>query len=391
MSELPSPDERALAQSERLVALIAAEIAAAGGWVPFYRYMELALYAPGLGYYTGGLHKFGEGGDFVTAPELTPLFGQALAVQAAAFMRASEPEVIEVGAGSGLLAVDLLLELERLGCAPERYGILELSAELRARQRETLLERVPALAARVHWLNVLPEAFSGVVLANEVLDAMPAHVLAVRDGAIFERGVAVAEAGAAPPFVWADRPARRALLAAAQRLPLPAQAAGGEYHTEINLAAAAWVGEWGRRLTRGALLLLDYGYPRAEFYLPMRSRGTLMCHYRQHAYDDPFLWTGLADITASVDFTAMAEAAFEAGLDVLGYASQGRFLLNCGILDRLARRGSRDSADYLRAAHAVERLTSPREMGESFKVLALGKGVDAHLPGFASGDRTHTL
>jgi SAM-dependent MidA family methyltransferase len=386
MSPLPAPDAAALAQSAQLVSLIADEITAAGGWIPFYRYMQLALYAPGLGYYSGGTRKFGEGGDFITAPELTPLFGQTLAVQVEEILRASAPELIEVGAGSGLLAADLLSELERRNCLPERYGILELSGELRVRQRETLVQRVPGLAARAHWLDTLPEAFSGVVIGNEVLDAMPLHVIAVRGGSIFERGVTLVSP---ETFTWADRPAHGAVLAAAQRLALPADA--GDYITEINLAAEAWIAEWGSRLRHGALLLIDYGYPRNEFYLPSRFLGTLMCHYQHRAHDDPFLWPGLADITGSVDFTAMAEAGFDAGLDVLGYANQGQFLLNCGLLEGLARRGPEGSVDYVRAAKAVQKLTLPQEMGELFKVLALGRGIDAPLLGFARGDRVHTL
>lgn len=357
--------------------------------------MGLALYAPHLGYYAGGTEKFGEEGDFITAPELTPLFGQALAAQVGEIMCASVPEIIEAGAGSGRLAADLLLELERRACLPERYGILELSAELRARQRETLVRCAPRLAERVYWLDDLPRAFSGAVLANEMLDAIPPHVIAVRGGAIFERGAALA-ADAPEMFAWADRPAAGAVLEAAQRLPLPGGEGRGEggksvYVTEINLAAAAWAAEWGARLRRGALLLIDYGYPRDEFYAPSRARGTLMCHYRQRAHEDPFLWPGLVDMTGSVDFTAMAEAGFDAGLDVLGYTSQGQFLLNCGLLDCLARREPEGAASYARAARAVQRLTMAREMGESFKVLALGREMDAPLLGFARGDRTCAL
>jgi SAM-dependent MidA family methyltransferase len=393
VTDLPVLDAPARAQSERLVAVIRDEIAAAGGWIPFHRYMELALYAPGLGYYSGGARKFGVGGDFVTAPEITPLFGQALAAQVADVLRASSPEVIEIGAGSGLLAIDLLLELERLGCAPRRYGILEVSPDLRARQRENIFERIPALAPRVQWLDALPETFSGVVVANEVLDAMPLHALAWRNGEIYERGVVASSGMTAHPFRWSNRPACDAVLAAAQKLPLsaPLDTPDDEYLTEINLAAAAWIGLWGKILQRGALLLIDYGYPRAEYYLPARSRGTLNCHFRQRVHDDPFQWPGLMDITASVDFTAMAEAGYDAGLDVLGYVSQGRFLMNCGILECLARRELQSNARYLRAVRAVERLTSPREMGETFKVLALGKNISMPLVGFASGDRTHTL
>ncbi|MDR1462784.1 MAG: SAM-dependent methyltransferase [Azoarcus sp.] len=391
MLNLPLPDADALEQSTRLTALIAAEIAAAGGWMPFYRYMELALYAPGLGYYDGGARKFGIDGDFITAPGLTPLFGQALAAQAEEIMRASACEVIEVGAGDGHLAADLLCELDIRHCLPVHYGILELSAELRARQRETLLRRAPRLASCVRWLDTMPETFSGLVLANEALDAMPLHVIAAKDGGIYERGVVLAAAADAPrAFAWEDRPARGAVLEATRRLPLP-PGGDGEYVTEINLAAAAWISAWGERLRQGALLLIDYGYPRDEFYLPSRAKGTLMCHYRHRAHDDPFLWPGLADVTGSVDFTAMAEAGFDAGLDVLGYTSQGQFLLNCGLLDCLARRGPRDGADYLRAANAVQKLTLPREMGELFKVLMLGRGIDTALLGFARGDRCHAL
>ena len=391
MPELPVPDADSLAQSSRLVRLIEREIADAGGWVPFHRYMELALYAPGLGYYSGGAQKFGRGGDFITAPELTPLFGQTLAAQVAEVMRMSHPAVIEAGAGSGVLAVDLLRELDRLGCLPESYGILELSAELRARQQQTLASLDARLASRVVWLDVPPETFSGVLVGNEVLDAIPMHVIAVRGEAFFERGVACPEPGT---FSWADRPARGAVLESARKLPLPMDAEGGsEFVSEINLAAAAWIADWSARLQCGALLLFDYGYPRDEFYLPMRARGTLMCHYQHRAHEDPFLWPGLNDITASVDFTAMAEAGFDAGLEVLGYTSQGQFLLNCGLLERLAGCGPGDSTPYIRASAAAQKLIQPREMGELFKVLALGRGVatEAPLMGFVRGDRMYML
>ncbi|GHU08150.1 SAM-dependent methyltransferase [Betaproteobacteria bacterium] len=391
-AQLSTPDADARAHSARLLALLRAEIEAAGGWIPFSRYMELALYAPGLGYYSAGARKFGSGGDFITAPELTPLFGQALAGQVDEILRAcvSASAVIEIGAGSGLLAVDLLLELERRGNLPERYAILELSAELRARQQETLNSRAPHLAARVHWLDALPESFSGVVVANEVLDAMPAHLVSIRAHAegVFERGVTLAPDAAA--LRWADRPAQGAVLEAARSLALPRPEAG-EYLTEINLAARGWVRTWAERLGQGALLLIDYGYPRAEFYLPSRANGTLRCYYRHHVLDDPLWWPGLVDITASVDFTAIAEAGFDAGLEVLGFTHQAQFLFNCGVLDCLARRGPQDSADYLRAAQAVGKLTLPQEMGELFKVIALGRGVEAPLSGFARGDRVHTL
>jgi SAM-dependent MidA family methyltransferase len=391
MSSLPQPSADALAQSARLLEHIEAELAAAGGWIPFARYMELALYAPGLGYYSGGARKFGPGGDFITAPELTPLFGQALAAQVEQVMRASAPALIEVGAGTGLLAADLLLELERRDCLPERYGILELSGELRERQFDTLAAKAPHLAARVQWLDALPERFAGAVVANEVLDVMPVHLVVSRAEGLFERGVAIAaDAAGVRRLCWADVPAAGAVAEGARALALPVPQSG-EYVTELNLAGKAWVAAWAERLQAGALLLIDYGYPRAEYYLPSRSGGTLLCYYRHHAHGDPFLWPGLNDITAFVDFTAVAEAGFEAGLDVQGYTTQAQFLFNCGVLECLERRGARESADYIRAARAVQRLTAPQEMGELFKVIALSRAIDGPLLGFARGDRTHAL
>ncbi|HPE03510.1 MAG TPA: SAM-dependent methyltransferase [Thauera sp.] len=391
MSSLPQPSADALAQSARLLETIEAELAAAGGWIPFARYMELALYAPGLGYYSGGARKFGPGGDFITAPELTPLFGQALAAQVEQVMRASAPALIEVGAGTGLLAADLLLELERRDCLPESYGILELSGELRERQFDTLAAKAPHLAARVQWLDALPERFAGAVVANEVLDVMPVHLVVSRAEGLFERGVAIAaDAAGARRLCWADVPAAGAVAEAALALALPVPQSG-EYVTELNLAGKAWVAAWAERLQAGALLLIDYGYPRAEYYLPSRSGGTLLCYYRHHAHGDPFLWPGLNDITAFVDFTAVAEAGFEAGLDVQGYTTQAQFLFNCGVLECLERRGARESADYIRAARAVQRLTAPQEMGELFKVIVLARAIDGPLLGFARGDRTHAL
>ncbi len=384
---LPQPSPDALEHSARLADAIRATIAEAGGWIPFTRYMELALYAPGMGYYSGGARKFGPGGDFITSPELTPLFGQALAVQVEQVMRASRPVVLEVGAGTGLLAADLLLELERRGALPERYDILEVSGELRMRQAETLARAAAHLADRVHWLDALPERFAGALIANEVLDVMPVHVLASRPEGLFERGVALDDVGAPR---WADRPAAGLVAKRAEALDLPVPLEG-EYVTELNLAGRDWIAQWGARLEAGALLLIDYGYPRAEYYLPSRSSGTLLCYYRHQAHGDPFLWPGLNDITAFVDFTTIAEAGHEAGLEVLGYTNQAHFLFNCGILDCLGRRGPGESADYIRAARAVQRLTTPQEMGELFKVLAFGKGLAEPLIGFVRGDRLHTL
>ena len=385
--KLPQPSPEALAQSGHLVDHLRSLIDSQGGWISFATYMAEALYTPGLGYYSGGAHKFGPGGDFITAPELTPLFGQALASQVQQIMDLSAPQVIEAGAGTGLLAADLLLELERRGALPERYAILEVSGELRERQFDTLATKVPHLASRVHWLDGLPERFSGALVANEVLDVMPVHLIAWRPEGIFERGVALGDEG---NFVWADQPAtgKVAEAAAALGLALPEE---GEYVSELNLAGRAWVAEWAARLDQGAMLLVDYGYPRAEYYLPSRSTGTLLCYFRHHAHGDPFLWPGLNDITAFVDFTAIAEAGFDAGLDVLGYTDQANLLFNCGVLECLARRAPEEGADYIRAAKALQRLTGPHEMGELFKVIALGRGISQPLIGFLRGDRLHAL
>lgn len=349
--------------------------------------MEMALYTPGLGYYTGGAHKFGASGDFVTAPELSPIFAKTLAVQSRQIMASSAPCLIEAGAGSGRLAADLLLELEQQDSLPERYGILELSGELRARQRETLARYAPDLLPRVEWLDHLPERFSGLVIANELLDALPVHLVSWGHEAVFERRVAWSAASRA--FFWEDRPAQGRILEAAQRIaseyPLPAG-----YVSEIGLAARDWTAAWGRILDRGALLLIDYGFPRHEFYHPQRDSGTLMCHYRHHAHSAPFFLPGLQDITAHVDFTAIIESGHEAGLELLGYTTQANFLLNNGITGILSQTPFEDAQRYLPQAQAVRKLVSPTEMGELFKVMALGKDMPA-LNGFSSGDRGASL
>jgi SAM-dependent MidA family methyltransferase len=386
MNNLPTPSPEALAHSQRLQQTLVDEISVAGGWLSFARFMEQVLYAPGLGYYAAGARKFGAAGDFITAPEMTALFGQALARQVAQVMAASAPAVLEVGAGSGRLAADLLLALEKAEALPERYFILDLSADLRQRQQETIAAAVPHLLTLVEWLDRLPEQFSGVVVANELLDAMPAHVVAWREDGIFERGVVVNESGG---FTWNERPASGALLAAAEEISEQCSLPPG-FESEISLAARAWAAEWGHRLDKGALLLIDYGFPRREFYHQQRGRGTLMCHYRHHAHPDPFYLPGLQDVTVHVDFTAIIAAAHGSGLELLGYASQGQFLLNCGILDCLAAI-PQATPDYIRAAGAVGKLLMPHEMGELFKVIAIGRGLDEALLGFANGDQSHRL
>jgi SAM-dependent MidA family methyltransferase len=383
---LPTPDADAAAHSQRLTETIRDQILAHGGWISFADFMELALYAPGQGYYAAGARKFGSAGDFVTAPEMTALFGQSLARQVAEIMQLSAPSIIEVGAGSGRLAADLLLALESCQQLPERYAILDLSADLRARQRETIAAAAPHLLDRVTWLERLPDDFCGVVVANELLDALPAHLVAWRQAGIFERGVGLDAAGG---FSWHDRPASGPLLAAAEEIAGQCDLSDN-YLSEISLAARAWSAEWAHRLQRGALLLIDYGFPRHEFYHPQRDQGTLMCHYRHHSHPDPFYLPGLQDLTVHVDFTAIIAAAHAGGLDLLGYTNQGQFLLNCGLLDRLAEL-PQGTPDYFRASSAAGKLLMPHEMGELFKVIAIGRGIEQPLLGFASGDQSRRL
>jgi len=382
LSHLPAPSAEALAHSRRLVSLIAAEIAAAGGWISFARYMELALHAPGLGYYSAGAHKLGAAGDFVTAPELGSLLGQTLARQAAQVLRAGIPDVMELGAGSGRLARDLLAELLALDCLPQRYLILETSAELKERQRALLHRELPQLASRVAWLDALPAAFSALVIGNEVLDAMPVHLVTARDDGIEELGV-TATAGT---FAWSARPAAGTVLAIASELDLPSG-----YTTEIHPAADAFVRTLATHLEHGVALLIDYGFPAREYYHPQRASGTLMCHYRHHSHADPLCLTGLQDITAHVDFSSLATSAVASGLELLGYTNQAQFLINCGITEVLARTPAEDAAAYLPLAAQAQQLVSPAEMGELFKVIALGRDFPSPLLGFARGDKRHTL
>ncbi len=361
------------------------EIAASGGSIGFARYMELALYAPGLGYYMAGARKLGRDGDFVTAPEISPLFGRALARQIAPLVAGGLSEILEIGAGSGALAADLLLELERLGNPPRRYLILELSADLRSRSRDTLAARAPRFLERVAWLNVLPPAFTGVVIGNEVLDAMPVHRVIRSRGDTLEEFVQYDEQ--ADRFVGLAGPATHEALRAAGELQLP----DDDYRTEIHLRARTFIRSLGAILDRGVALFFDYGYPRHEYYHPQRAQGTLMCHYRHRAHDDPFFLPGLQDITSHIDFSAIARAGADGGLELLGYASQAQFLINCGLTDILAETPAEDVAAYAPQAAQVHKLLSPAEMGELFKVIALGKGMTGPLRGFERGDKSHTL
>jgi SAM-dependent MidA family methyltransferase len=398
---LPTPSPEAAQHSARLVEFIRREIAAQGGWISFARYMELALYAPGLGYYTAGAHKFGAAGDFITAPELSPLFGRTLARQVAEIIAHSAPHILELGAGSGKLAADMLAELEQLGSLPDSYAILEVSADLRARQQTLMRERLPHLLDRVHWLDALPEKFSGAIVANEVLDALPVHLVHWWDSTITERGVALARS--TPPdarlsgglgaalgehgFIWQERAISDAvLLHAAQKITVP-----DDYVSEIGLAARGLINSLAQRLEQGAMLFIDYGFGAREFYHPQRSSGTLMCHYRHHAHDDPFFLPGLQDITAHVNFTDIAECGIDAGLELMGYTNQAFFLINCGITALLQDTSPENLRDYLPLSAQLQKLTSPAEMGELFKVIVLEKKMVSPLCGFMRGDLTRSL
>lgn len=356
----------------------------------FAAFMQLALYAPHLGYYSGARNKFGRAGDFVTAPELTPLFAQTLATQVQEVLHACPGDVLELGAGSGALAATLLSTLATEGGCPAHYYILEVSADLRARQQASLRQQLPAaLFDKVQWLEHLPSQFTGVMVANEVLDAIPVHLMRWQSGAWYERGIiwqAATEAATAG-FAWQDRVCTNADLWP----PIPTDTLPEGYTTEICPAAQGLIASLSTCLTQGALLFLDYGFSASEYYHPQRTQGTLMCHFQHHAHDQPLIHIGWQDITAHVDFTAMAEAGVRHGLDCAGYTSQAQFLINCGLIQRLQAVPVEDNARYLPQSAAVQTLCSPAEMGELFKVLALSRGVALPLRGFIQGDRRHQL
>ncbi len=384
----PGPDEQE--HAKRVQEAMRVEIQAAGGFLPFTRFMHLALYAPGLGYYVAGAHKFGAAGDFVTAPEISPLFARCLARQCAQVLNAVErpASLLEFGAGTGALAAELLAELERLGTLPEHYYILEVSPELRERQRTTLRARVPHLVARARWLQSLDGLhLHGVVLANEVLDALPVQLFALRDDEVFERGVGWGDEG----FEWLARTADVRLRKRVELLQLQSGPWRQPYFSEWSPWLAPWMRILAEALSVGAVLLIDYGYPRREYYLPERTMGTLLCHYRHHATDDVLARVGLQDMTANVDFTAVAEAGTGAGLRLAGYTTQAFFLIANG-LDELYQAAAQGSErERIELARDVKLLTLPSEMGERFQVIAFEKGLDLPLRGFALRDLSHRL
>ena len=381
-----SPDEQR--HSEAVAALIRAELAAGGGWLSFERFMELALYAPGLGYYRAGSWKLGSGGDFVTAPEVSELFGCCLAGQCAEILRATGGQILELGAGSGSLAAALLCALDAAGVLPERYAILEVSGDLAARQRARLAALPPHLRERIVWLERLPPApLRGVILANEVADALPVRRFRLSGGAACELGVALAPGGT---LEVAERPPDAELAQACAAIfgALPLALPDG-YTSEVNLRVAPWIASLGDCLERGVVLLIDYGLPRAHYYHAQRAAGTLRCHFRQRAHDDPFVNLGVQDITAWVDFTRVAEAASLAGLEVSGFTTQAAFLLALG-LERVVA-AAPDTASRARLAGEARRLLMPEEMGEAFKVMALTRACETPLTGFRVQDLRRSL
>ena len=392
--ESPDPldlDPQARETTRRLTQRIRSAIAEAGGALPFDRYMELALYEHGLGYYRGGAARFGAGGDFATAPELSPLFGRTLARQAAEILEhLGGGDIVELGPGTGSLAATALPELERLGALPGRWRMLEVSAALRQEQEQTLEQAVPHLRDRVAWLEALPAPeHPAVWIANEVLDALPVKRFVKRGDAV--RELAVADAGDA--LSWTEVPPDPALVEAVaaieRRLPAPLPEG---YTSEACTRLPAFLAGISAALRSGVTLWIDYGYPRREYYLAERHGGTLLCHFRHRAHDDPFFHPGLQDITAFVDFTAVADAAQAHGLEVLGYAPQGAFLAGAGLEGAAQERLEHaDSRERLSVSNEVQRLTHPGDMGERFKVIALGRGYTGPLSGFRLADRRPTL
>lgn len=385
---LPEPPDDLKRHSERVLARILEAIGTSGE-IPFEQYMEMALYEPGLGYYSAGLHKLGRSGDFVTAPEIGSLFAACLAGQCADIgEELGAYEVLEVGAGTGRLAVDLLRQVDP-SHAPARYRILERSADLQQVQKELISREAPAWADRVEWLERPPvEAWQGVLIANEVIDALSTECFEIRDGGVHQLCVTNTGDG----LGWSTRPAPESLEAAVRHLEKDTGLAFAHgYRSEVRPRLAAWLESLTATLSRGLALFIDYGYPRSEYYLPERREGTLMCHYRHHAHDDPFFSPGLQDITAWVDFTALAEAADACGLAVDGYTSQAMFLLGCG-LDRVLSERSAEAEDGGLALNAEARqLTLPGMMGERFQVMGLGRGLQHEPAAFSLRDLRYRL
>lgn len=382
-----SPEE--VEHTERVREFIAGDIAAGGGWISFERYMDLALYAPGLGYYSAGARKFGRDGDFTTAPEISALFGACIAQQCDEVLREiAGGSILEVGAGTGRLAVDILARLETLGRLPAQYYILEVGADLRDRQQRLARRCVPHLLERITWLEAPPkDPFDGVILANEVLDALPVARFRWHETGCDELGVAWSDAG----FEWSARPSNPAMAETCSELAAAAGGWEGGYVSEYCPRLGAWARIVVQSLRRGAALWFDYGLPRAHYYLPERHDGTLICHFRQRAQENPFIYPGLQDISAWVDFTALAKACGPSECELKGFTTQAFFLAGLGIDREMRVIAGEDDNQFARLANQARRLMLPGEMGERFKVMAWTRGVDRELSGFVLQDLRHTL
>jgi len=385
--KLPAPDPIAQQHSEQLLALIKQKIVDAGGKISFAEYMHACLYTPGLGYYSAGSHKLGEKGDFTTAPEISSLFSRTLACHINdVFSQIKNNNILEFGAGSGKMAIDILKELEAIHSLPDQYFIIEASADLRQRQHESVSKHIPHLAEKVVWLDSLPKDFVGIVVANEVCDAMPVHCLHFKEGKVSERYITCNDEA----LVWCnDELSQTELNHSTDEIQL--LIGDNDIITEVNLAAKAWLASLASALKQGAIFIIDYGYPKAEYYHPQRSTGTLMCYYQHQGHDNPLTLQGLQDITAHVDFTALAQAAIDNQLDVDGFQSQADFLLAGGITDLLNHSESLNELALFQQATEVKRLTLPSEMGENFKVLTLSKNIEQPLTRAQLGDRRHRL
>jgi len=385
INELPEPDGQAKSHSERLISLIKAECDHNGGAISFGRYMALALYEPESGYYAAGLQKFGEAGDFITAPEISPLFSRCVARQCAQVLPLLDnPVILEIGAGSGVMATDILLELESLNQLPDRYLILEISTYLRQKQKEVIESKAAHLFDRVEWLNALPDKpIQAVVLANEVLDAMPVESFQTTDDGVKQLFVEVVEDGVNAIYKDAESSVSDAVNTIEQRAEMKFEL---QYQSEFNPTLDAWIASVADCLEKGIVLLIDYGYPVSEYYHPQRHMGTLICHYQHRAHADPFWYPGLQDITAFVDFSAVAYAAVDAGLEVRGYTTQAAFLMASGIAQLHQEAVTDEVSSQINLSQQIKTLTLPSEMGERFKVMALGKNIDEPLQGFLIQD-----
>jgi SAM-dependent MidA family methyltransferase len=392
VSALPPPSVDELELVHALVARIRAEIVAHGGALPFARFMQLALYEPGLGYYSAGRTKFGAAGDFITAPELGDVFARCIARAIAPVLRETRGDLVELGAGGGAFAVDALRALAALDAMPSRYRIIETSADLRARQRARVQAELPEFASRVEWLDAPPDApWRGVLFANEVLDALPVSVFAQHDDGVYERVVVdTRDDDPARAFAWAEAAADETLRAAVARLFDPVSVPT-PYTSEVCTMLAPWLSSVTASLGNGLALFVDYGYPRREFYLPQRSSGTLLAHYRHRATADVLRWPGAMDLTASVDFTAVAEAGCAAGFELACYAPQASFLIACGLPEILEQTATAQEPARAKIMQQVRRLTLPGEMGERFQAIAFTRGLDVSSLPFTVADQRHRL